>query len=158
MDLDTGVVTPFTIGNPKQNNAEVATAPKTELDKSRALITKANSVRLSNPAWAKYIKVDTTNKDSPIDITRPGTFNYVTPEMYNQMYQAIYGTAPAGDTSKNPATNNTTKPEAPKQNNTNTSTPPPVEKRTKGMRFTWANGNVGEWDGTKWVPITVVKR
>lgn len=37
-------------------------------------------------------------------------------------------------------------------------TPPPVEQRKKGMRFKFPNGNVGEWDGTKWVPVTVVAK
>lgn len=43
--------------------------------------------------------------------------------------------------------------------NTNTAgAPPPIEQRKKGMEFKFPNGNVGTWDGTKWVPKTVVKK
>jgi hypothetical protein len=38
----------------------------------------------------------------------------------------------------------------------NTGTPPPVEKRTKGMKWKFPNGNEGQWDGTKWVPTTTI--
>lgn len=37
-------------------------------------------------------------------------------------------------------------------------TPPPIQNRTKGMKHKFPNGNVGEWDGTKWIPVTVVSR
>lgn len=41
--------------------------------------------------------------------------------------------------------------------NTDVKVMPPVEKRTKGMKWTFPNGNIGQWDGTKWVIITLAK-
>jgi len=51
--------------------------------------------------------------------------------------------------------------DVPKSNTTptgGTGVPPPIEKRTKGMTWKFPNGNEGQWDGTKWVPTTIVTR
>lgn len=111
--------------------------PTTELDKQRALNAKAIEVKSKHPEWEKWIQIDKSGRF--VGIKDKSWFG--DEATYNKIYQAIYGTAPTTTNPANPA-----------------KTPPPVSERKIGMEFTFSNGNVGKWDGSKWVPVKIVKR
>lgn len=127
---------------------EPVKAPKSELEKGRNVTNTAREVASSNPEYSKYIKF--TKSGQFDEIVTPGYIFGPSKKVYDEIYKKIYGAGPSGD--KNTFGTNA------QQQNTPAPGLPPVEKRTVGMEFTFPNGNVGKWDGTKWVPVKVVKR
>lgn len=149
INLDTGEITPGSVASTKKPDQPTAVKGQSELEKSRGLNSRAKKVVSEHPELAKYIKFDT--KGNFVKVTDRGYFEDNTKR--DQAYRLIYGsTAADTSTAKTPITG---KPAAaaPAGN-----APPPIEKRTKGMEFKFPNGNVGVWDGTKWVPKTVVTK
>lgn len=146
IDLDTGEITPGTVAPTKKPTQPTAVKGQSELEKNRAVLRRANEVRLRNPKYNKYITVD----KGVVNIKRPGFLTGPSEAEYNEMYKEIYQTEPPKGSTATPGNTNT--------NTATGNTPPPIEKRTKGMEFKFPNGNVGVWDGTKWVPKTVVTK
>lgn len=124
------------------------------------LFNAAKQLANTKPQWKKWIKFGNPGTND-FDVTPPGVNFWGSPtgptqQEYDEINNFIYGAAqmvPSHDTT---TTTETTTPNSPTP--TTGSAPPPVAQRKKGMRHTFANGNIGEWDGTKWVPIKVVTK
>lgn len=155
INLDTGEATPITLKGSDTSGSDKKTIakPQTELEKSRGTVSRAQQIKNEHPEWSKYIKID----GNMINLTSPGRFFGPNQDEYNKMYNAIYGNNP-------PSTTVVTK--ASKENNSKESnsyimtegTPPPINQRKVGQRHKFPNGNIGEWDGKVWKPVSVVKR
>lgn len=120
-----------------------------------AKLARAEALIADHPELTKWIAIN--GDDVTIEPFKPGKLWNSGPENYEAIKDhIIHGKpyvkkevkTPILDSSK--ATNKDVNKAAPGI--------PPVEKRTKGMKFTFPNGNIGQWDGTKWVPIKIVKR
>lgn len=155
LNLDTQEVTiPKIKGNP---DISPVSPPKSELEKGRATTAKALQVKNEHPEWSKYIKVN----GSTINLTSPGYFFGPTQDEYNKMYTAIYGNTPpsnSGVPKESPKASSQASPKANSSYTMTEGTPPPINQRKVGMRHKFPNGNIGEWDGKVWKPVTVVKQ
>jgi len=150
--LDDGTVTRTT--PPGSGGSSGGTQSETQ--KSAGITNKAQQVATSNPEWAKYIKFSGTGSSRRFTgITTSGLVFGPKQDVYNQIYQAVYG-EPFTATSVGGRTSDRS--QATPETKVNPTTPPPIEQRKKGMKFKWPNGNEGEWDGTKWVPLVVKTR
>jgi hypothetical protein len=125
------------------------------------LFNAAKQLFNSKPQYKKWIKFGNPGTND-FDVTPPGTNFWGTPtgpsqKEYDEINNFIYGAAqmvPSHETNTPGPTDTTTPPNT----TPNAGAPPPLAQRKKGMRHTFANGNIGEWDGTKWVPIKVVTK
>lgn len=147
----------------KSPSGETRAVPQTELEQGRELTNRALEVKNSNTKW---------NNKGWIEFDKNGRFKRITPpswygltgpsqEEYNQIYRRIYGVdAP---NIQQPGRTGATPSARPNQNISGGTAPPitpggkpvqlppPIDKRTIGMEWTFPNGKKGVWDGKGWV-------
>lgn len=92
VNQDTGEVTPARFD--RKTVTPSVRAPEAETQQTAGIANRARQVKLSKPEWAKFIKM----KGNVFErIVTPG-FLGPTKEMYDQIYQAIYGSSSPGST------------------------------------------------------------
>lgn len=142
-------------------NPDKIVKPQSPSEQRTARTLAAEQLLDEHPDWEEYIQFDgnrvTINPDTPKNIK-------------NQIESALAGNRSRTKTVLEQIRKNRgsqelereTKPQsqsvvAPSGVKTSGSAPP-IESRKIGQEHTFPNGNVGRWDGSKWVPVKVVTR